>query len=135
MDIYQYLTEVDLPLLPIAALATTAATFQLRAQHRRLLPYQPTTKILTPDVILTAETTRTMQQKAESCWHALASSTGAIASDLHSLLLEVEPPKTSVHYMAHLKAQALNQRASNSRLHRQDHSTVRASQTELVVTK
>ena len=78
MDIYEYLTEVD---LPIAALATTAATYQLQAQHKRLLAYQPTTQILTP-----AQTLHTMRQRAENFWHAVASSAGAIASDLHSLL-------------------------------------------------
>ena len=82
-----------------------------------------------------AETLHTMPQEAEEFWRAVAASAGGIASDLHSLLLEGKPHKTSVHYMARLTAQAWNQRASNGRLRRENRSVVRTSQTNLVVPK
>ena len=91
-------------------------------------------RLASPMVLaIMAETLHTTPQEAEEFWRAVASSTGGIASDLHSLLLEGKPPKTSVHYMARLTAQAWNQKDSKGRLRRENRTALRVSQTNLMV--
>ena len=80
-----------------------------------------------------AETLHTCPEEAEAFWRSVAISAGGIASDLHSLLLEGKPPKSSSNYMARLATQAWNQRASTGRLRRQNRHMIRVSQTELTV--
>ena len=91
-------------------------------------------RLASPMVLaIMAETLHTMPQEAEGFWRAVAASDGGIASDLHSLLLEGKPPKTTVHYIARLAAQAWNQRASNGRLRRENRNPQRLSRTSIVV--
>ena len=91
-------------------------------------------RLASPMVLaIMAETLYTMPQEAEGFWRAVAVSDGGIASDLHSLLLEGKPPKTTVHYIARLAAQAWNQRASNGRLRRENRNPQRLSRTSIVV--
>ena len=91
-------------------------------------------RIISPMVLaVVSETIHQMEDEAKEFWMAVATQKTGVAADLHDLLIDGRPNRSSKFYTPRLAGHAWNQRYSTSTLKRNTRNGLKVSHTSLVI--
>ena len=91
-------------------------------------------RLISPIILaVVSETIYQMEDEAKEFWMAVATQKTGVAADLHDLLIDVPPNRSSRFYAARLAGHAWNQRNSTGTLRRENRNPLKVVHTSLVI--
>ena len=91
-------------------------------------------RLISPIILaVVSETIHEMEDEAKAFWIAVATQKTGVAADLHDLLIDVHPNRSSRFYAARLAGHAWNQRDSAGTLRRENRNPLKVAHTSLVI--